>query len=228
MRDPAHRLALTALATVVCCGVARPVYAQAPGYAEILTPRSGTAVSGVVTVEGTADHPAFVDYRLAFSYADNPTDTWFQLGQPVESRVRQGTLGVWDTSGLTPGAYQLRLTVDLEGSASLETIVGDLRVGLPAVVPPAEPSATPARTVPTATLPAIAAPPPQGPAPAARTPGDPVGFAAIIGGATAAAFLIFLAAFLPLRRRLSVWAGSMRMRRVLRREEQQRQARRRR
>lgn len=51
---------------------------------------------------------------------------------------------------------------------------------------------------------------------------DPVGLAAVIGGGTAAAVLLFLAVFLPLRRRLALWAGSMRMRRVLRQDERRR------
>jgi predicted alpha/beta-hydrolase family hydrolase len=39
-----------------------------------------------------------------------------------------------------------------------------------------------------------------------------------IGGFMAAALLVILAAYLPLRRGLAVWAGQLRMRRVLRQD----------
>jgi hypothetical protein len=163
--------------------------AQAPGYAEILTPSAGISLAGLISIEGTADHPAFLRYDLAFAYDPNPTDTWYPLGEPVPTRAQQTTLGLWDTTSLSPGIYQLRLRVQLEGGAILEDIIRGLRIGLPAAVPesttgPVAPSPTPrpATPVPSAT-----------PSPAA--PLDPVGLALGIGGLTAAALLFTLALY---------------------------------
>jgi hypothetical protein len=44
-----------------------------------------------------------------------------------------------------------------------------------------------------------------------------------IGGLMAAALLVLLAAYLPLRRGLALWAGNLRMRRVLRQDMRRRQ-----
>jgi hypothetical protein len=193
--------------------------AQAPGYAEITSPSAGDALQGLITIEGSADHPAFQRYDLAFAYDPNPTNTWFPLGEPVSTRARQATLGLWDTSDLSPGMYQLRLRVFLDGGTILEDTATGLRVGLPAAAPlsagtaPVATSTPP--TVPTATvlLPAVK--------PSAT--GDPVLLALGIGGFMAAAFLVILAAYLPLRRGLALWAGNLRMRRVLRQDARRRQ-----
>ena len=188
--------------------------AQAPGYAEITSPAGGQALQGLIAIDGSADHPSFVRYDLAFAYDPNPTDTWFPIGESVSTRARQATLGLWDTSELAPGLYQLRLRVFLDSGAILEDIAAGLRVGLPAaaalstgVSPAATPTAVP---LPTATAVVLPAEPPRA--------GDPVLLAFGIGGFMAAALLVILAAYLPLRRGLSLWAGNLRMRRVLRQD----------
>ena len=194
-------------------------FAQAPGYAEITSPASGQAVQGLIPIEGSADHPSFVRYDLAFAEDPNPTDTWFPIGDPVATRARQATLALWDTSDITPGVYRLRLRVFLEGGAVLEDSVGGLRLGLPAAAPVstgAVPTGTATSTpAPTATL----LPPPG----LTAEPGDPVVAALGIGGLMAAALLLLLAAYLPLRRGLALWAGNLRMRRVLRQDSRRRQ-----
>jgi hypothetical protein len=113
--------------------------------------------------------------------------------------------------------------VFLEGGAILEDIAAGLRVGLPSVAAPA--SAGPAPT-PAPTLAPTGTPTPAPGPPAAAREGDPVLLALGIGGFTAAAFLVILAAYLPLRRGLALWAGSLRMRRVLRQDAQRQRGRR--
>jgi hypothetical protein len=198
-----------------------PAFAQAPGYAEILTPAGGDSLDGLVSIEGTADHPSFLRYDLAFAYDPNPTDTWYPLGEPVPTRAQQGTLGLWDVSDLSPGTYQLRLRVHLEGGAILEDTVRGLRIGLPALA--AVPTSRPAvpTALPTSTSPADGHVPSAPPTSRAPSP-DPVAVAVIIGGVTAAAFLVLLALYMPLRRSLAEWAGTMRMRRILRQDQRRR------
>ena len=194
------------------------VRAQAPGYAEITSPSGGAALVGLIAIEGSADHPSFLRYDLAFAYDPNPTDTWFPVGEPVSTRARLATLALWDTSDLAPGVYQLRLRVFLDNGAILEDHAVALRVGLPAAAPlstgvaqEATPTAAPVST--TTPAPPIAE---------AAGPGDPVLLALGIGGFMAAALLVILAAYLPLRRGLAMWAGQLRMRRVLRQDLRQR------
>jgi hypothetical protein len=198
-------------------GPSSSALAQAPGYAEITSPTEAQPLEGLVSVQGSADHPSFVHYDLAFAYDPNPTDTWFPIGEPVSTRGRQAVLGLWDTSQLSPGVYQLRLRVFLEGGTILEDIAAGLRVGLPAVAAPASVGTAP---VPRPTLPPTVTPTPAVVPPAVQRAGDPVLLALGIGGFTAAAFLVILAMYLPLRRGLALWAGSLRMRRVLRQDAQ--------
>lgn len=135
--------------------------AQVPGFAGITQPAPGDVVSGVVTIYGTADHPAFTAYDLAFAYADNPTNTWFPLGEPVQVPVVDGRLGLWDTNEIADGEYRLRLRVWLQDGTALEDVVTGVRVRnlSPAETPTPIPAVTlapaPTRT-PTAPLPAAA------------------------------------------------------------------------
>jgi hypothetical protein len=113
------------LAAAVLLGAAS---LQVPGFAELTSPTPGEAVSGLVTLRGTADHPAFQRFEVSFAYAQDPTDTWFPIGEPVETRVIDGRLALWDTTGITDGDYSLRLLVRLEDGRSLEARVAGVRV----------------------------------------------------------------------------------------------------
>jgi len=141
---------------------------QVAGYAEISQPAAGSAVSGVVTLLGTADHPWFQSYDLAFAYDPNPTETWFSLGEPVQTPVRDGRLGIWDTAGISDGNYTLRLRVWLSDGSVLVGLVENVRVrnyraAETATPPPTSfPSPTPDTPTPTQTpWPAMTATPSQ-------------------------------------------------------------------
>lgn len=146
---------------------------QVPGFAELTSPQPGQVVSGLVTLSGTADHPAFNRYEVSFAYVEDTTDTWFSIGEPVDTRVIDGRLALWDTSTITDGDYSLRLGVWLQDGRSLEAVVPGVRVRnyssdpvIPTAVPPEA-----GRPLPTPTLPGSQAgiesppePPPSGPA----------------------------------------------------------------
>jgi hypothetical protein len=142
---PARRLskALFAalLAGCVLLSTAPPAAAalQVPGFAELTAPQPGEVVTGLVTLSGTADHPAFSRFEIQFAYAADTTDTWFSIGEPVDTPVIDGRLAVWDTAGITDGDYSLRLLVWLQDGRSLEAVVPDIHVRNYTVVPTAEP-----------------------------------------------------------------------------------------
>jgi hypothetical protein len=139
------------------------VFAQDQGLAAITAPVIGANVSGVVTITGTATHPAFQRYELAFSYDPNPTDTWFTIQEPVTLPVIGATLGQWDTNGIVDGVYALRLRVYSSELTFIETVVRDVHVA----------NAQPGASTPTSTF---------GPAPRP----NPTGTATLVGqiGAT--------------------------------------------
>ena len=202
------------------------VNAQAPGYADITNPAAGEAIFGLVTIEGSADHPSFVSYELSFAYQPNPEDTWFPIMQSIQTPVSEGRLGLWDTTGITDGTYQLRLRVWLKNGNALQAFVQDLRVR---------------NTVPTETPTAIkqVALPSPSPIPLTQTPRPtpiPPSFSdgrahvkriffigAILGGVS----LLLLGGYLLVRRSMSLRWAKLRMRQIHWRSEKERGGRRR-
>jgi hypothetical protein len=121
--------------------------AQAQGAAVLTTPLEGGIISGVVAIGGTAAHPQFQRYELAFGYDPNPTDSWFSIQPPATTPVSNDLLGRWDTAGVTDGTYVLRLRVFWSESDYLETFVRRVEVrNTPAETPTAGPGAVPLGT----------------------------------------------------------------------------------
>ncbi|MEK7326057.1 MAG: hypothetical protein AAB217_12450, partial [Chloroflexota bacterium] len=118
----------------------------------ITSPAQNEAVAGVVNITGTATHPQFVRYEIAFAYDPNPTDTWFELQPPSETQVADGLLASWDTAGISDGTYMIRLRVYSSDSATpQETIVRGIKIQNTAP-PTAAPTATGEAATPTPTL----------------------------------------------------------------------------
>ena len=109
------------------------------------TPLEGATVSGVVLILGTATHPQFQRYDLAFGYSPNPTDTWFSIQDPAQTQVVNDILGRWDTTGIADGTYSLRLRVYWSERAFTEAFVKGMRVqnATPTPPPPAPQAVTP-------------------------------------------------------------------------------------
>lgn len=154
----------------------RPAAAQSTGQAVITAPLPGATVAGVVAILGSATHPQFERYELAFSYDPDPTGTWFSIQEPVKVPMPAGLLGRWDTAGIADGLYVLRLRVYTSEREYVETLVRGVAVQnsasplppatpiTPALAPEVTPTASPIENLPTATVPLIALPP----APTAR------------------------------------------------------------
>lgn len=183
----------TPLITLALCAVPLAGHgAQAPGFAEITRPGSGEAVRGVVTLEGTANHPSFDHFDLAFTYEGDTTGTWFAIVDEDRSRVVEGKLAVWDTTGITDGDYRLRLRVWPSQGEPLEAVVRNIRVRNynPIETPTPRPDTTSA-AVATSTpppMPTSTLSPPVLPAPAVE-PASRVGRALLSGGLAAVALL---------------------------------------
>ncbi|MEX0787625.1 MAG: hypothetical protein WD906_04910 [Anaerolineales bacterium] len=169
---------------------------QVPGYAEITAPATGQVVSGIVTIEGTAAHPEFRRYDLAFAFPNDPTDTWFHIAEAVETAVHDSRLGVWDTSAITEGEYDLRLRVWTSSGEPL--IAGVTRIRVSRAGP--APSATTAAGLGSATPDPTATVADQGPTPlptheAPPTPPARIGRSQIAFGLGAIAAITLLGAW---------------------------------
>jgi hypothetical protein len=92
-----------------------------PGQVVITSPAPGESVSGSLELIGTADVPNFGFYK--YEVVAQGSENWATIsaGRNV---VRNGTLGRWDTSELTPGDYQLGLVVtDNQGTVLPRCII---------------------------------------------------------------------------------------------------------
>jgi hypothetical protein len=188
---------------------------QVPGLVEITSPGGREAVTGLVTIHGTADHPLFIRYDLSFSLDPDPTDTWFNIGEPVEARVIDDRLGIWDTSGITDGNYRLRLRVSFQDGGSISMVVDGLQVRnyTPLEALESEPivqietTATPVPTVESARI--------ESSAQAQKGNVNPLLMGAFGGGV----LLIALGAYVRLRRALRLQAARMKSRQAHRRSQ---------
>ena len=105
------------------------VFAQSGDSAAVSidAPASGAAIQGIVTIEGSTRADGFQSWELTFGYASDSTGTWFLITESDE-RIEQGELAQWDTTTLTDGTYNLRLTVFLEGGRREHVVINDIRV----------------------------------------------------------------------------------------------------
>ena len=126
-----HRVALMALVTVFSLALlAWPAQAAPPAQdsqAAITSPVDGQEIAGTITVSGSASHPQFTRYELAFGPDPNPKDAWqvfSENSQPVANNI----LGSWNTTSVADGTYMLRLRGVRKDSNYSEAFVRGLAV----------------------------------------------------------------------------------------------------
>jgi len=93
--------------------------------ANISLPAMFSQVQGRVTIRGSAGGAGFSHYRLQYGQGLNP-DSWLPVGSDVSSPVSDGTLALWDTTGLN-GLYSLQLLV-INTDNSLRTATVEVRI----------------------------------------------------------------------------------------------------
>jgi hypothetical protein len=69
----------------------------------------------------------FVSAELLFGYTNNPTNTWFLISQS-DAPIENGVLTNWDTTVISDGNYDLKLTVSLQDSTQISTVIPGVRV----------------------------------------------------------------------------------------------------
>ena len=136
-----HLMNIRLLPLLVLCLLA----AQDTPPIAITFPAVGEAVRGVVNITGTTETAGFASSQLDFSYASNPTDTWFAL-QTSTQPVTDSPLAAWDTTLISDGDYILRLRVFMEDGAFQEVIVPiKIQNDTPIVTPTPVVTATPGK-----------------------------------------------------------------------------------
>jgi hypothetical protein len=134
------------LMVLISLGLLHPAQAapqfQGQDIAQITSPTEGQAISGLVTISGSADHPDFARWELAYGPDPNPSDAWQPFAEGQQAVVN-GTIGTWNTGVIADGGYMLRLRVIRKDSNYSEAFVRGLQVsnsapiGTPTSIPPA-------------------------------------------------------------------------------------------
>ena len=97
------------------------VSAGEPG---ISYPEKGNAVEGIVEILGTVPKDDFSSASISYSYMGDD-DNWFLISR-IARPVEESTLATWDTTTISDGVYQLKLSViDLGGNVK-EYVVTDI------------------------------------------------------------------------------------------------------
>lgn len=194
---------------------------QVPGISEITDPGKGESVQGIVTIFGTASHPAFESFDLAFSFDPDLTDTWFSIGEPLDTPVADGRLAIWDTTEITDGVYRLRLRVHVVGSPPIETVIEDVRVRNYTATETPPPAAATTRPTLEATLLPTPLPVP------AEPEVEPNRFTVSlrIGVIAGLFFMLATAIYVRLGPRVRAYTGYLRMRRMHQRQDRDRRRR---
>jgi len=115
---------------------------QGQDIAQITSPTEGQEISGLVTITGSADHPDFARWELAYGPDPNPNDAWQPFTEGNQP-VHDGTIGTWNTGVIADGGYMLRLRVIRKDSNYSEAFIRGLKVsnsapiGTPTSIPPA-------------------------------------------------------------------------------------------
>ena len=149
--------ALVVFSSVISFAQAQAAPRSQQDIAQITSPTEGQALAGLVTITGSANHPEFARWELAYGPDPNPSDAW-QPFASGETSVDNGVLGTWNTGVVADGGYMLRLRTVRRDSNYNETVVRGLKVSNSA--PIEQPTSIP----PAPTFPAEQATlPPEGP-----------------------------------------------------------------
>lgn len=74
-------------------------------------PADNDVVRGLISITGSAVHPSFDRYQLAYVLEPNANDQWIGIGPEYREQIVNGELAIWDTTTVPDGSYSLRLRV---------------------------------------------------------------------------------------------------------------------
>jgi hypothetical protein len=170
-------LLLTVFTCLIALAAGAPlgVAVAQEGQASITAPQADAQVAGTVQIIGSATHPAFQRYELAWA-AEPATDDAWAVFASVETPIEDGILGTWNTTQVPDGPYALRLRVVRQDGNYAEAFVRQVRIAnsrpVETPTPPIGPTIPPEMTSEpvSATPELIIQPPTSTPSPPTPTP----------------------------------------------------------
>lgn len=104
-----------------------------PGQVDIISPTNSETIQGIVEIIGSADIPNFGFYKFEMAAVNDLSWLTIQAGETI---TREGRLGYWDTTRLSPGDYVLRLVIIDNMGQSTNPCVIQVRVEPPSETEP--------------------------------------------------------------------------------------------
>jgi hypothetical protein len=86
-----------------------------PSPISISYPIHGIALTGVVNITGSIALDGWSSYEVAFTYADDRSDSWFVFARGTNPPAKNA-LAAWDTTAIADDDYNLRIRVFSPGS----------------------------------------------------------------------------------------------------------------
>ena len=93
----------------------------------ILYPGEGEVIEGIVEIRGSVPGENFASAKLSFAYAGENAEDWFLIAN-IDAPTQEEILGVWDTTTITDGTYQIRLRVREISGEKKDVIVTGIQV----------------------------------------------------------------------------------------------------
>jgi hypothetical protein len=94
---------------------------------EVTTPQEGQALQGSVNISGTVSADGFVSGDVSYAYDTDKNATWFFIST-ISQPVANGVLAVWDTSTISDGDYQLKVSAKYKNGETKEVIIHQMLV----------------------------------------------------------------------------------------------------
>jgi len=118
---------------------------EAKKVVSISSPYSYEVVDENVEIKGYVRNPNLSGYLLEYGEGENPGSWSTIISSNTSSEIKNGILGIWDTSGVSNGVYTIRLTVN---ESVAHTSDNTARLTVRVNHPPAPPSNLTASDVP--------------------------------------------------------------------------------
>ncbi|MHC1741181.1 MAG: hypothetical protein AB9897_08745 [Anaerolineaceae bacterium] len=109
------------LLVIVSFWLISPIAAAQP-LVELSSPQEGQVLQGNVNITGSISSIGFISGEVSYAYAQTENANWFIINE-ITQPVNNGILAVWDTSTISDGDYQIKLSVKYENIGSTDVIV---------------------------------------------------------------------------------------------------------
>lgn len=93
----------------------------------VISPRPGEALQGSIEISGVTEIAGFARAEVEFRYTNDPRDTWFLISE-TDQTVNPGKIAAWDTTTVTDGNYDLRVSIILKTGESSSVLVPGIRI----------------------------------------------------------------------------------------------------